>query len=450
MEDLPRAQEALAMLHDVARAVASLMTTRGLRITRLAEFYPDTATLLGTNSGRGKVVSLRLRRAGHCTEFLEVQGVIETVVHELAHNEVGPHDARFYAVMDDLMCVYMQSPASNAVMSGGGGSRFSGGIVGARQASQGRVVKLARSTQVGGRRLGGSGASGASGASGGADGDETPQTSGGTKSLESVRRRLVLEAAERRAFDSKWCGHGRAEDPVVVQDDDDDVDIHIDDNTQDDGGAGERYDGCRRVAPGSRDETSTRHEKGPRFAARTNNVLPTGDKHFVSVGVLASTRPADVIVIQSDSDDEREITIGPASTGNITTPAARSSRSDSKRRRVHEDHENQNAIAERRMKSRGLLPESLTEHLYKLRAASASSRESRSPVPVTKTAGPYWVCKMCTLVNGLSEEHCMACACERPSTAGRSGDYWACHACYAFNEKHMWMCRACQAIKIQS
>jgi hypothetical protein len=44
----------------------------------------------------------RLRRAGEPGAFLPYESILGTLLHELAHNTRGPHDAAFYALLDAL------------------------------------------------------------------------------------------------------------------------------------------------------------------------------------------------------------------------------------------------------------------------------------------------------------------------------------------------------------
>jgi hypothetical protein len=58
--------------------------------------------LLGLNVNRGAEVKLRLRPDGRDHEFIPYEEVLDTMLHELAHNARGPHDAQFYKLWDEL------------------------------------------------------------------------------------------------------------------------------------------------------------------------------------------------------------------------------------------------------------------------------------------------------------------------------------------------------------
>jgi hypothetical protein len=66
---------------------------------------PRNPTLLGLNVNQGVEVKLRLRRAGRDHDFISYNEVLDTMLHELCHNERGPHDTQFYMLWDDLRMV---------------------------------------------------------------------------------------------------------------------------------------------------------------------------------------------------------------------------------------------------------------------------------------------------------------------------------------------------------
>jgi hypothetical protein len=63
---------------------------------------PRNPRLLGLNVGAGVEVKLRLRRAGRDHDFIPYEEVLDTMLHELCHNQHGPHDAQFYKLWDEL------------------------------------------------------------------------------------------------------------------------------------------------------------------------------------------------------------------------------------------------------------------------------------------------------------------------------------------------------------
>jgi len=55
-------------------------------------------------------VKVRLRPAGRLSEFYPFEFVLGTLLHELVHNEFGPHDQKFYKLLDTIteVCVRAQ------------------------------------------------------------------------------------------------------------------------------------------------------------------------------------------------------------------------------------------------------------------------------------------------------------------------------------------------------
>lgn len=102
LANFPRASDALHMLRKVSSMVKPIIRARNWKVGELAEFYPDQANLLGLNVDRGRKICLRLRHPGDRTQFLPIESVVDTMLHELAHIVQGPHDAKFHALWDQL------------------------------------------------------------------------------------------------------------------------------------------------------------------------------------------------------------------------------------------------------------------------------------------------------------------------------------------------------------
>lgn len=58
--------------------------------------------MVGLNVDRGKKICLRLRYPGDRNQFLPLEQVADTMLHELAHNVHGPHDEKFHALWNQL------------------------------------------------------------------------------------------------------------------------------------------------------------------------------------------------------------------------------------------------------------------------------------------------------------------------------------------------------------
>lgn len=63
---------------------------------------PGNKSLLGLNINRGAEIRIRLRQPSSDLAFYPYEHVLGTMLHELAHMARGPHDAQFYAVLDEL------------------------------------------------------------------------------------------------------------------------------------------------------------------------------------------------------------------------------------------------------------------------------------------------------------------------------------------------------------
>ncbi|KAI0474120.1 WLM-domain-containing protein [Xylariaceae sp. FL0804] len=98
----PRAADALHTLKKIASVVKPLMRARGWTVRQLTEFYPPEHNLLGLNVGAGQKICLRLRYPGDRNQFLPIEQVTDTMLHELCHNVHGPHDAKFHALWNQL------------------------------------------------------------------------------------------------------------------------------------------------------------------------------------------------------------------------------------------------------------------------------------------------------------------------------------------------------------
>ena len=97
-----REAEALHTLRKVASLVKPIMRQRGWRVGILAEFFPAEQNLLGLNYDRGQKICLRLRHAGDERQFIPIEQVLDTMLHELCHNVHGPHNEAFNNLWNQL------------------------------------------------------------------------------------------------------------------------------------------------------------------------------------------------------------------------------------------------------------------------------------------------------------------------------------------------------------
>lgn len=114
----PHHFEALRLLHRLASDVNFLLQRYQWTVGALVEMDPtddrllkkkeaegDGACLLGYNENAGSRIYVRLRADGG--GFREYDDLAQTLLHELCHNAVGPHNAAFFALYADLRKAYL-------------------------------------------------------------------------------------------------------------------------------------------------------------------------------------------------------------------------------------------------------------------------------------------------------------------------------------------------------
>lgn len=78
----PRESEALLILRKVASLVKPIMRRRDWKVGTLCEFYPQQSNLLGLNINAGQKICLRLRYASDQRQFIPIEQVVDTMLHE--------------------------------------------------------------------------------------------------------------------------------------------------------------------------------------------------------------------------------------------------------------------------------------------------------------------------------------------------------------------------------
>jgi hypothetical protein len=77
-----REAEALSTLQKIASLVKPIMRQRSWRVGTLCEFYPAERNLLGLNINQGQKICLRLRYPSDERQFLPIEQVVDTMLHE--------------------------------------------------------------------------------------------------------------------------------------------------------------------------------------------------------------------------------------------------------------------------------------------------------------------------------------------------------------------------------
>mmetsp|Transcript_3008 Transcript_3008/g.8959 ORF Transcript_3008/g.8959 Transcript_3008/m.8959 type:complete len:385 (-) Transcript_3008:388-1542(-) len=149
----PHAFEARRLLLKLATdpAVVHIMAQRKYRVGTLAEMDPiddrlaekmegGGSRLLGYNTNAGMSIHVRLRTMD-LSGFEPYSALIDTLLHELVHNEVGPHNDHFWHLFGQLKADYLNHHASLAAK----GVMF-GGISGLELANVSEQVRDIRTT----------------------------------------------------------------------------------------------------------------------------------------------------------------------------------------------------------------------------------------------------------------------------------------------------------------
>ncbi|XP_071725680.1 uncharacterized protein [Rutidosis leptorrhynchoides] len=209
------ADEARKYLEKVSKQVQPIMRKHKWRVKVLSEMCPKNPRLLGLNVGHGVHVKLRLRRPNTDWDFYPFDEVLDTMLHELCHNAIGPHNVAFYKLWDDLRkeCEELMSKGISGSGDGFdlpgrrlGGFRRQPPLSSLRQTTLAAAENRARQNTLlptGPNRL------------------------GGDKSIMSALTpgQAAAMAAERRLQDDLWCGleelveeHEKENEPSVQED----------------------------------------------------------------------------------------------------------------------------------------------------------------------------------------------------------------------------------------
>eukprot|EP00232_Nephroselmis_pyriformis_P011873 CAMPEP_0182897128 /NCGR_PEP_ID=MMETSP0034_2-20130328/26705_1 /TAXON_ID=156128 /ORGANISM="Nephroselmis pyriformis, Strain CCMP717" /LENGTH=197 /DNA_ID=CAMNT_0025031029 /DNA_START=63 /DNA_END=652 /DNA_ORIENTATION=+ len=165
-------KEARELLERIYRQVQPVMRKHQWKVGKLSEMFPKNANLLGLNYNRGSEIKIRLRPARDKGSFMPYESLVGTMLHELTHNVHGPHDAKFYKLLDEITAECEEYMSKGITGSGVGFDAGSMGRLGGRgpvaihnpppeklrAAAAEAALKRARAGALmtqGGRRLGG-------------------------------------------------------------------------------------------------------------------------------------------------------------------------------------------------------------------------------------------------------------------------------------------------------
>ncbi|KAJ0508447.1 putative Zinc finger, RanBP2-type, WLM domain, Zinc finger, RanBP2-type superfamily [Helianthus annuus] len=188
--------EARKFLEKIAKQVQPIMRKHKWRVKVLSEMCPKNPRLLGLNVGHGLHVKLRLRRPNTDWDFYPFDEVLDTMLHELCHNAIGPHNVSFYKLWDDLR-KECEELMSKGISGSGDGFDLRGRRLGgsSRQPPLSSLRQTALAAAQNRARQGSLLPPG-------------PNRLGGDKSIMSALTpvQAAAMAAERRFQDDIWCG----------------------------------------------------------------------------------------------------------------------------------------------------------------------------------------------------------------------------------------------------
>jgi len=191
---LQNADKAKEILQKACWQVQPIMRKRSWRVPVVAEFLPRSPNLLGLNHNSGEKIEIRLRETKD-GPFFPYEHALGTLLHELVHIVQGPHNAKFYALLDELWGECEGLMDRDVGGSGSGfdatGSKLSISSHNPSSAREGRLKALealenrSKKQQLmggGGRKLGG----------------RPPP-------VDRTPAQMSAEAALRRQRDDEWC-----------------------------------------------------------------------------------------------------------------------------------------------------------------------------------------------------------------------------------------------------
>ncbi|KAI9720408.1 MAG: hypothetical protein M1812_002914 [Candelaria pacifica] len=425
LQEKPRQAEALKSLQKVASLVKPIMRQRGWKVGILTEFYPLENNLLGLNWNAGEKICLRLRYPYDEKQFIPMEQVVDTMLHELSHIVHGPHDAKFHALWNQLREEHEQlirkGYTGEGFLSEGkklGGKRIP--IDEARRRARAAAEKRQVLTKGSGQKLGGA------------------SVGRGTD-----MRRVIADAATRRTTVTRGCASGTKESKGIM------------DQASKNGfrTKAEEDDANEQAIIQAYIELLQEEEK---------------EKWGDSYVPPSQANPAGNAYDGQESSD-----YAPERSTDRYSPPPRSSPANSR--------PISRLVGESSSKAR---PDTLTnkrpttnERPIDLTHSDEPRRPSNSSTPIRTT----WTCSICTLENPLNYLCCDACTTERPesitaeissiehpSNSRSSGSQsrlgtsrqpskaatkplgWSCHQCGTFMGSQWWTCSSCGTMKLSS
>lgn len=428
LDKFSREKEALHSLKKIASLVKPIMRARGWTVGTLAEFYPEQQNLLGINYNKGQKICLRLRYPGDKNQFLPLEQVVDTMLHELSHNVVGPHNAEFHALWDQLRKEYegllSRGYTGEGFLSEGhrlGGSRVSRDE--ARRIARNAAEKRRTLTASSGQKLGG-----------------RPVPAG------ADIRRVIVDAIERRSTVLKGCGAGGEKSDQEIKNLADEATKNGFRTKADMDEANERAIAQALWELVQEDE---KKEYGADYIPPTQ-ANPTGNGGG-DVGPSGFVKKEAI---------KREAPSSPPVPTRSKPPPVRQ----------HPDRPVSRLVTENAAKT-AKKPKVLPTRTTIPPPVPTSSKPSLPLASDPPSPEPYlsgWTCPVCTLHNPIGFLACDACTSERPlevtqkiadadrrkvvtsQPAGVLSQTWTCSRCNTIMEQNWWTCSTCGKMKDRS
>ena len=107
--------KARELLHIIANNVECILKKHNWIVENFCEFCPKDKKLLGLNIDRGETIRIRLRQCDNEHEFIPVDQLIDTMLHELAHIQEANHSKKFYKLWDELREEWEQNAVNSHI-----------------------------------------------------------------------------------------------------------------------------------------------------------------------------------------------------------------------------------------------------------------------------------------------------------------------------------------------